>query len=243
MTTPDPLIPETIPLAAELALGVLDGDERAAALRRVLDEPAFAREVETWRLHLAMLFAEWPEAAVDRAVEDRVIAALTGAGVSAQPTVVALPPRRNRWAWATGAATLVAASLVLALALRPERVVMIPGPPATEVAPLVAVIAPTAEGKPFAAIYDASRGEVRLAGAVTVPQGRSAELWSIGGDSTPHALGVFDGREGARVTIGGVNTTRIVEGVTLAVSIEPEGGSPTGLPTGPVVATGVLSRG
>ena len=30
--------------AAELALGVLDGEERAAALRRVLAEPDFARE-------------------------------------------------------------------------------------------------------------------------------------------------------------------------------------------------------
>jgi anti-sigma-K factor RskA len=29
-------------------------------------------------------------------------------------------------------------------------------------------------------------------------------------------------------------------GATLAISIEPPGGSPTGLPTGPVVFTGVL---
>ena len=35
--------------AAELALGVLEGEERATALRRVLSEPAFAAEVERWR--------------------------------------------------------------------------------------------------------------------------------------------------------------------------------------------------
>ncbi|MGJ3628226.1 hypothetical protein AB5I41_17070 [Sphingomonas sp. MMS24-JH45] len=46
--------------AAELALGVLDGDERAAALRRVLAEPDFAREVARWRDYLAALFADWP---------------------------------------------------------------------------------------------------------------------------------------------------------------------------------------
>jgi anti-sigma-K factor RskA len=32
------------------------------------------------------------------------------------------------------------------------------------------------------------------------------------------------------------------EGATLAVSVEPVGGSPTGLPTGPVIASGKLER-
>ena len=44
--------------AAELALGVLDGEEKAAAMRRVLAEPEFAREVERWRTHFAEMFAE-----------------------------------------------------------------------------------------------------------------------------------------------------------------------------------------
>jgi phospholipid/cholesterol/gamma-HCH transport system permease protein len=34
---------------------------------------------------------------------------------------------------------------------------------------------------------------------------------------------------------------RILAGVILAISIEPTGGSPTGAPTGPVIATGKLS--
>ena len=38
--------------AAELALGLLDGEERAAALRRVLAEPAFAAEVELSLIHI-----------------------------------------------------------------------------------------------------------------------------------------------------------------------------------------------
>ena len=76
-----------------------------------------------------------------------------------------------------------------------------------------------------------------------MPQGRSAQLWSIGADATPHPLGVFDGAPGARIPIGGGNMARIAQGVTLAVSIEPKGGSPTGLPTGPVIATGVLFQG
>jgi anti-sigma-K factor RskA len=40
----------------------------------------------------------------------------------------------------------------------------------------------------------------------------------------------------------GADRGRIAPGATLAISIEPLGGSPTGLPTGPVVATGVVAR-
>ena len=60
MTTPDAPRDDSGPdmTAAELALGVLDGEERAAALRRVLADPVFAREVERWRRYLAALFAD-----------------------------------------------------------------------------------------------------------------------------------------------------------------------------------------
>ena len=46
--------------AAELALGVLEGEERAQAVRRVLSEPGFARAAEQWRGYLAHLFDLWP---------------------------------------------------------------------------------------------------------------------------------------------------------------------------------------
>ena len=57
--------------AGELALGVLDGEERAAALRRVIADPAFAREVERWRDRLSGLHEEWPEADPGPAAERR----------------------------------------------------------------------------------------------------------------------------------------------------------------------------
>jgi anti-sigma-K factor RskA len=224
-------------LAAELALGVLEGDERGEALRRQLADPAFAAEVEIWRERFARMFAEWPEAVPADDVEGRVMGELMGAANDPAPS-------RRGWAWATGAITLVAACLVLALALRPERIVTIPAPaPTAAMARMVAALAPTPDGddvKPFAASYDPNTGEVRLAGGVDVAAGRSAELWVIAKDQPPHSLGVFAGDQ-ARVTIGGANLARMAPGSTLAVSIEPEGGSPTGAPTGPVVATGVLS--
>ncbi|TPG12724.1 anti-sigma factor [Sphingomonas oligophenolica] len=230
-------------VAAELALGVLEGDERADAMRRVLAEPTFAREVEAWRAHFALLFAAWPDAAPSSDVEARLVRLIDRSGEAAANDDAVV--RRSPWMWSTGVATLMAACLVLALALRPERTVTVAAPvTVATTAPLVAAITPTkddADAKPFAAAYDAKTGEIRFAGGVTVPTGRSAELWVIGADAAPHSLGLLAG-PASRVSIGGRNLRRITAGATLAVTIEPEGGSPSGLPTGPVVASGTLAK-
>ena len=120
---------------------------------------------------------------------------------------------------------------------RPVRIVPAPAPPPVAApAPLVAVLHP--EGaKPFGAVYDRAAHEVRVAGGLAVPTGRDAELWAIGADGVPRALGLLarDGAGRVRVPAG------VTEGVTLAISIEPLGGSPKATPTGPVVATGTLT--
>ena len=229
MTTPEPSGPEPDMTAAELALGVLDREERAAAMRRVLADPGFAADVARWRRHLAALFADWPEALPDEGSERRILAAVAPASRSSS----------RLWPWATGLSTLAAAALLVALVQRPVRIVPAPAPPPVAApAPLVAVLQP--EGaKPFGAVYDRAAGEVRVAGGMSVPNGRDAELWAIGPDGVPRALGLLarDGAGRVRVARGVV----VGEGVTLAISIEPIGGSPQATPTGPVVATGALT--
>src|SRR6478752_4202357 len=81
--------------AAELALGVLDGEERGAALRRVLSEPGFAVDVERWRGYLAALFDLWPEVQPSPDVLARVERSLDGVPV--------VPARRWGWPAATAA--------------------------------------------------------------------------------------------------------------------------------------------
>lgn len=225
MTTPD----DADMTAAELALGVLDGDERAAAMRRVLADPAFAREVALWREHFAALFAELPDAAPDPSVEARVMEALSGGH-----------PTARRWAWAALAASVAAACLLLVIISRPVRTVTPRAPQVTtSVPPLVAVLTPQ-KGTPFSAVYDRARHEVRFAEPISVPAGKTAQLWSIGPDAVPHSLGLLSSRGGSRVVLGS-RSAKLPAGVTLAISVEPQGGSPTGLPTGPVIATGKLA--
>ena len=73
---------------------------------------------------------------------------------------------------------------------------------------------------------------------VAANAGRAFEMWLIVGEGPPRSLGVFDPRAG-RVTLPDVPGDVVP---TLAISVEPPGGSPTGLPTGPVIFTGRLVR-
>lgn len=230
--------------AGEFALGLLDGDARAAATRRVLAEPAFARAVEAWRRHFAQLFALWPEMPAPDLFA-RIERSLHGNGAA---TVAALPARTPSKLWPGIAAlsSLAAAVMLVLLFTRPLPVPPRQAPAAPRVIEtgptLVASITPTAKGVPVTVVYDARAGSLRLTEASLADAKRTAELWVIPAGGTPHSLGLLASRGGTALTLTADNRARITAGATLAVSLEPIGGSTTGLPTGPVVATGALSR-
>ncbi|UVO51352.1 anti-sigma factor [Sphingomonas sp. SUN019] len=232
--TPDDMPPDDSVMAAELALGLVEGEDRAVALRRTMAEPGFAREVERWRAHFASLLDGVTPVAPPPELEARVMRAIDGGA--------------GKWRWATGVASLMAAALAGVLVLRPpERVmVRVPGAPTTMPIGLTAAMVPSDAapegGKPFVAIYDPASGAVRVAGDLAVPSERDAELWRIGTDGVPKSLGLMVAVGRSTITLPRADRDALAAGVTLAVSIEPKGGSPTGLPTGPVVATGALVR-
>ncbi len=223
--------------AAELALGLLDGRERAAALRRVLAEPAFARDVEAWRLHFAQLFDLWPGVDAPEGLVDRIDESLGGPVIG----------RRSRMPWPGIAivASAIAAVLLVMILVRPlappPPSVSQPVPVAAEPAARPMLVASLGDAKaPIAAAYDPAVGSIRIAAAPTQAGSKVNELWMIGGDGVPHALGLLavrattiDLSTGARAKMG--------SGVTLAISVEPAGGAPGDAPTGPVIATGVLA--
>ena len=61
-------------------------------------------------------------------------------------------------------------------------------------------------------------------------------------DGTPHSMGVMPPDKPMHAVLPVDVAANFVEGMTLAVSVEPAGGSPSGLPTGPVIASGALVR-
>ena len=223
--------------AAELALGLLDGSERTDALRRVLAQPAFAAEVERWRTQFGALFPAVPVAAPGDALFGRVERSIAPMAAAAS----AVAPMKRRWAWPSIAAiSSMAAAVLFALLLTRPAVVPVDRP--TAPALLAAAVVPSGKGDAVSAVYDPKAGSLRLTAAALADARHAAELWVIGADGVPHSLGLLRGGTTTALVVSPSDRPRLAAAAVLAVSIEPVGGSPTGLPTGPVVAKGVLSR-
>jgi anti-sigma-K factor RskA len=229
VTTDDPIDPGPDMTAAELALGLLEGDERAAALRRVLADPAFAGEVEQWRERLAGLFDDYRDVAPPDSVAQRL------AGERA--------PVRTRNAWPVLAlATALAATIALFFVTRPGPAPIPIAPVAARHPIMLAALMPSDKAAtPVSAAIDMTTGEMRVSATALAPAGKTAQLWMIK-DGVPHSMGLLRRDSPTRMTIGTDQRAALGAGVTLAVSIEPLGGSPKPTPTGPVVASGALSE-
>ncbi|MCA1654332.1 MAG: anti-sigma factor [Sphingomonadales bacterium] len=237
MPLPDAILPPGDPdvAAAELALGLIDGDERASALRRQLADPAFAREVEQWRTHFGALFAAIPERAAPDGLAERIEARLDRSATSS----VASP---GFWRPLALASSLAAATLAGVLLIRPaDNPAPVARPAQPPSAQLIAALALTGKGAPLAAVYDPEAQIVRIPRPLPVPSGRSAQLWAIVNGQPPIPLGLIR-IVGATAVADARGQAPIEPGTTLAISIEPVGGSPTGQPTGPIVASGTLSK-
>lgn len=90
---------------------------------------------------------------------------------------------------------------------------------------------------------DTDTGElvVQALGADPLGDDRVHELWALPAGGNPLSLGVL-GVEPGRLerTLTPALVAAVEQSANLAISIEPAGGSPTGLPTGPVVHQAAL---
>lgn len=221
-------------LAIELALELLDPAERAAAERRVQEDPAFAMLHDRWRARaLALLEGreERPPAAVWSAIARHLPANDEARAV-------------RRWQ----AATAVAASLALAfgatLALRREPAPTPPAPVGRRVPqpPLVAVLASPDRDDVVAVSFDPLERRASALPRRLSTGGREAQLWVIPVGGKPVSAGLLLPAGRTSLVAEPAVATLMIPGATLAVSLEPRGGSRTGAPTGPVILTGTIVR-
>ena len=78
-------------------------------------------------------------------------------------------------------------------------------------------------------------------GPLPVEAGKSYELWIVSDKlQRPRSLGVIGGNDFTARPVLSAYEPELVNQATYAVTVEPEGGSPTGVPTGPIVFTGKL---
>jgi anti-sigma-K factor RskA len=218
-------------IAAEYVLGVLGAEERREVERRLAQEPALAAEVAFWEERLGGLADGVAPVAPPQATWSRIEAAI---GTTARPT---LWQSLAFWrGFAIGSAALAAASIA-GLAY----IGLVP----TARAPLMATLGGSAGQPNFVATVTASGNTlVIVPAALLTTDQRSFELWLIpaGPNQRPHSLGLIQPGQPIRLELPRDLIGRVTPDATLAVSVEPPGGSPTGQPTGPVIAAGKLTN-
>lgn len=234
-------------LAAGLALGLLEGMERAEALRRQLEDPDFASRVRAWQEQ------------TDRWLEDVEPVEAPAGALSAieqqlehfggkQTSSISSSQGLNK-VWRSWAITATAASLLLAVGLG----LAVTNPMQNQPAPTparsglptqpanVAQIKDEAGAPLLSALYNPESGTLSLRLAELQQPEYGPELWIIPEDGIPRSLGLMDS-ERLTVTLSPELQSFLQDGATMAVTIEPREGAPHDAPTGDILGTAVLQE-
>jgi len=234
-TTPED---ESRLLAAEYVLGVLPADERRAVETRMGLEPALAREVAFWEERLGGMASYVTSVTPPAHIWLRVESAVSSAAQQTRTRGTSILESLLFWRlFALSSSALAAACLaglvyVATLPIEQPRI------------PLMATLGAAKTGQPnfVAAISSDGSSLMIMPAALLTADKRSMELWLIPQAGQPRSLGLISPGQMVRMNVPADMIEQVSAGATLAVSLEPPGGSPTGQPTGEVMAAGKLTR-
>lgn len=215
--------------AAEYVLRLLSTDEERAFEARLATDRSLAARVTHWANRLSDLNAEIDPVTPPAAVRRQLLARLFG---EAPP-----PPfwqRVNVWQAISFAAIGFAGFFAVQVLLAPQ--------PGTRPMLVSEIVAEDNSLRVLAVVVPATH-EIQLTRTNGTPaQGRVFELWGIPPDgSAPVSLGVLPDIATATIPVPEALQQHATTGITLAISDEPPGGSPTGAPTGAVLALGQIT--
>lgn len=218
-------------LAAEYVLGTMPRLTRRRFERLVAEDPTWSREIADWTERFVPVNEPTPEtdppAHVWRAIERHV----QGAGAREIPRPGWLESLAL-WRGIALAATAAAAALMLYVTVSP----------APSTATVVAVLNDSSGEPGWLALSGPGRAEISIAATHPLAEdaSHSFELWGIAAGE-PRPLGLLHSQPDRPLMVRAALVPPV--GAILAVSVEPANGSPTGLPTGPVLYKGnVLNR-
>jgi anti-sigma-K factor RskA len=224
-------------LAGEYVLGTLDAAERAAVAARRLREPALDKAIATWEKRLAPLNDKTREIAPPATLLSSILARIERGGdaVVASTTLLQLQRRVKIWRGVALAASAIAAALVVTIGAREFG-------PKPKQQNLVAVLQKDAASPAFLVTVNIESRVMTVQPIAAKPgAGKSYELWIIQDSlGAPKSLGVVDEHTTTpRPTLAAYKRD-VIESATFAITLEPEGGSPTGKPSGPPAFVGKL---
>ena len=211
-------------LAADYAIGLMPAAARRRFEQLLLDDAELRVELAQWQESLASL----NEPLVEVPVPDRVWTAINA---RIEPQELHMPAKRPFWNWLR--VTVAVCSLLVAVTLG----ILYNRDSSQYSATLL-----SASAQPALRIkaHD-DYLQVEPLALATVAPGHSLELWAVPADGKPISLGVIPAGGKGRVALSEKQHALLGKPIALAVSLEPEGGSPTGQPTGPVLYQGALA--
>ncbi|CAN5694389.1 anti-sigma factor [soil metagenome] len=257
MNTPYDDIPDSDDLlAAEYVLGLLTAEATRSTQARLQRDSAFAAQVAAWEGYFSPWLERITPVAAPATLWPRIRAALWQHELPARTASEEVRPslwvRLAFWRGLAAGGFAVAAASLAAL-LVTVRTVPEPLLPPPDQTPVVTAPIPSAPATPMAvsllhddgsaaynAVVNPDTGVIVLVPVHMPDDVRVPELWLIGDDGVPKSLGVIARDRAMQVRIPDSVRQAAEVNAVFAVSLEPEGGSPTGQPTGPVVAKGNL---
>jgi anti-sigma-K factor RskA len=221
--------------AAEYVLGTLDAGERAEFSRRLLSSNDLRAAVAAWEARFLPLVGVLPDAALPEEIWARILRSLPQQAPTALKVVqggasAGLRKSMQRWRTAALSAGAIAAALALFIV---QRDVLAPSPAPT----FVAAVNRGGDLPALIVRVDLGKGSVTVRPvAAQADPGHSLELWYIGDGQAPKSMGVVSG-ETLRMPIpAGLSADK----ATFALTLEPQGGSKDGKPSGAPIYAGKL---
>lgn len=241
-------------IAAEWALGLLEGEELLAARGKYATDPDFAWRKDWWDGWFAPLTDAMPGAEPGEHVWQGIAARVAAQQASAGPTgapdvsatnVVSLEARLRRWQWVAGLSSAAAAAALVWIAVAPVNAPLEPRlPQVAAAAPLVATVPIGETGLRLDVTYIPESERMVVAAIGLTPDGvHDHELWLVPADGTAlQSLGVVAPGEVHSMILPAAVTAKIGDGASLVLTREPIGGKPDGRDAGPVVAEGRFTK-
>ncbi len=229
----DPVLEDPDLLAAEYVIGALAPEQARALEALAMQDATIAASIADWQDRLAPLAQAVPALPPPPLLWRRLALATGIEGVLAGPAAT----RRGSRLWRSPG--LWRATTVAAMALAASLAFLLLGRPAQQQEPLLAALSPAGSPAATFLVRVDANGQATVVAAANpnTPQGRALELWALnaGEGMAPVSLGLLPGSGRKQLLLPNRAGTKLL------VSQEPEGGSPTGQPTGPVVYSGLLT--
>lgn len=226
-------------LAAEYVLGTLRGPARKRFERLAAADAALRAEQYWWEVRLAGLAQQVKPVEPRETVWIALQRRLGGNTAPLRPAPAAAPKRSPMWRVAAGMAAMVLVAVAMIISQRQKEPV--PTPPLVQAGPAyVAQLKVPDSSMQWTVRVTPATGQMTVVAAGDYPQlgAHSMELWWISPQG-PVAIGLLPTQGSGSMSLP--KELSAAGGITLAVSLEPQGGSPTGKPTGPVLTSGAAA--